>query len=248
MTMKNLTNVLDDFVLKLKKLQGLSSVRFIHAGRGEFAQRPVDDFLIACAAAKEEFKKENEEYKGTLEFTLYAPQGEGKRALTLLSEQLVQGLKSVDAKGSFEKITIADSSFDSNMSVWKQVVSALVAEKTEVAEEVYTENVYLGTTKLVGVTSFEVVVECSAHERRELLAGSVEEYIAQKSKYTITMSVYGADLLPGAVANKNLNIYRESTNMTYDDCRLLKMVNKTRGRQELIFQCRRAHKGAEVTK
>ncbi|MBQ4569593.1 MAG: hypothetical protein IJA62_06040 [Ruminococcus sp.] len=245
--MKNLTNVLDELVLKLKKLQGLSSIRFVHSGRGEFAQRPVDDFLIACAAAKEEFKKENEEYKGTLEFTLYAPQGEGKRALTLLSQQLAQGLLSVDTEGSFEKITIADSSFDSNMSVWKQVVSALVAEKTEAVDEVYTETVYLGTTKITGVTSFEVTVECSAHERRELLAGEVEQYVAQKSRYTITMSVLGADIPIGALANKNVNIYRENANMTYDDCRLHKMHNSTRGGQELIFQCRRAHKGAEVT-
>ncbi len=248
--MMNLTNVLDEFVLKLKQLEGLSSVRFIHGGRGDFAQRPVDDFLIACSAAKEEFKREKakgEEYEGTLEFTLYAPQGEGKRALTLLSQKLAEGLKTVDAKGVFEKITIADSTFDSNMTVWKQVVSALVAQREENAEEIYTESVYLGTQKVTGVTAFEVTDEYSFYERRELLAGDAEEYTAFRRKCIITMSVYGEQLFIGAFENKDVNIYRESTNTTYDDCRLLKAVNKAGGRQDMTFVCRRSHKGAEVT-
>ncbi len=250
MIMNSLTNVLDEFVLRLKKLEGFSSVRFIHAGRGAFAEKLVEDFLIACAVAKEEFKREKgkgEEYKGTMEFTLYAPEGEGKRALTILSQKLAEGLKTVDANSSFEKITIADSTFDSNMSVWKQTVSALFAKKSEETSEVYTESVYLGTSKLTGVTAFEVTAECSAYELRELLAGEIGEYIAPRKKYTVTMSVYGADLLLDALANKDINIYRESTNMTYDDCRLLKIVNKASGRQDLTFVCRRAHKGAEVT-
>ncbi len=248
--MKSLTNVLDALVLKLKKSKGLSGVRFVHGGRGAFAERPVEDFLITCSVAKEEFKREKdkgEEYTGTMEFTLYAPQGEGKRALALLSERLAKEIKALDTKGDFEKITVADSSFDSNMSVWKQVVSVLYAHRAENASEEYYESVYLGTTKLDGVLSFGVVEECSAYELRELLSGGTEEYVDSRIKYTITMSVYGEDMFLKSLANRNVNIYRENTNMTYDDCRLQRIEDKVSGRQILTFICRRAHKGAEVT-
>lgn len=249
--MTSLTNVLDALVTKLKKTEDLSTMRFVHGGRGAFAERPVEDFLIACSVGKEEFKREknkSEEYTGTMEFTLYAPQGEGKRALTLLSGKLAKGIKQLDAKGEFEKITIADSSFDSNMTVWKQVVSVLYAQRGESVSEEYYESVYLGTTRLERVVSFEVVEESSAYELRELLSGSRWEYIAPEKKYTITMNVYGEDLLLDSLANRNVNIYAEKTNMTYDNCRLRRIENKASGRQVLTFVCRKAHKGAEIIK
>ncbi len=266
--MMNMTNVLDGFVRKLKSSGEFSDARFIFGGRGEYAEKPVEGFLVACSVGKEEYIREQkgETVKANLEFCLYAPQGEGKRALTLLSQKLAYALRIADEEQVLGKITVADSGYDSNMTVWKQNVTAMYVftknnvepekpdtdpdEPEDTEPEVYYERILLEGAEIPFVTHFEVRQECTAYELKEFLCGGVEEYICPDEKYSITMTVQGEGLFPEPYVNKSLCLYREVTDVTYDGCRITKIVSKRdanlNSRQEITLTCSRAHKGAEL--
>lgn len=244
--MSSLTDVLDGFVKGLKKTGEFSHVRFVFAGRKDFAEMPVESFLVACGVGKTEALRDGSQCeirRADFEFTVYAPHRESKRNLTLLSQKIAETLKAQDKNGDFVSITVSDGSFDSNLTVWKQKITALYEGMQTTSSE---GSVYLGKEKLSGVVSFEVKQENTSYELKELLFGGTEEYINLKSRYTITLVLQG-NTLPATYSYGVHNLYRASTDTTYDDCRVLKIHSKADGRQEITLESFRAHKGAEVT-
>lgn len=244
--MSSLTGVLDGYVVSLKNTGEFPDVRFVFAGRDGNAERPVESFLVACGVGKSEILRDSSECEmcvAELEFTVYAPDGESKRNLALLSGRILEKLKALDKTGCFSDIRVEDGSFDSNMTVWKQKITAVYQSANTYSVE---NSVYLGSEKLQGVVSFDVKQENSSYELKEILAGGTEKYIDFRTTYTITVILLG-NTLSADYSYKVFNLYRESTDTTYDDCTVVKIHSKGDGRQEITLKCLRAHGGAEVT-
>ncbi len=226
--MEKLVCVLDDFIYGLKEISDFKDVRFIHSGRNKPAEKPVMTFLVACGVKSQSIRTlEDSEIsqQGVLEFCVYAPEGEGKRALGILCENMAFVLKNSPQKQKVQEINIHDATFDSNLTVWRQTVSVKIGFAGTVEGDSGVAIKVCGAD-VQGVTSLSVLCNRDYYRVKELLSGDTGERIVAKEDYVLTLTAKTSEDIFSAHPKGGILICIKETGDEYIDCAVEKSALK----------------------
>ncbi len=189
-------NVLDKIVKTLKSFEEFSEIRFIYARKAADAEKPVENFFVACGVGRVHKEKDlagNRAFTATLEFQIYAPCNKGGRELSKLCISLMEALDRADSEGEISDIKICDLVYDKDLCTLTQKVEAqllweVVPQNPEALPQSSTVEIVVNG-KSVQVLSAKFQEFNDVYVLRELLLGDTDRHILKGRKYRADIAV-----------------------------------------------------------
>ena len=246
--MKKFQSVLDEIVCSLKEKSAFNGVRFIHSGRKKPAEKPVQSFLVACGVKSESvsFSKSGEVVsKGVLEFCVYAPGTEGKRALSEVCEELALALAQVLAADCTQEINMSDAAFDSDLTVWRQAVNVhLRFSRAEQSESGI--SIEVCGAQVSGVSTLSVLCNRDYYRVKELLTSDTGERVLIKEDYVLTLKLWSTEDIFASHPRGGISLLVKATGDEYTDCAVEKSTLEVTASgvvREYVLLCTRRKAG-----
>ncbi len=132
--MTHIRRIVDTLIIRLKRLDALSGVRFVREYGSDSIETPVRGMLASVGIAKTSREKgyiggylsssvRGETFGAEVEIRVYAPPGENGNGLSELVSELMLGLEKADEEKLITDISASSIEFDPNLNTVFRKVS-----------------------------------------------------------------------------------------------------------------------------